>query len=72
MLVMPNFYLAQAPALPQDREAGAEIGETEEESQEGQGRDLREGEEEEGTQVHQEAGRDLGGGGDRDLGQGIV
>ena len=69
---MLNFNLAQAPALHQDREAGAEIRETEEESQEGQGQDLREGEEEEGTQVHQEAGRDPGGVGDRDLGQGIV
>ena len=65
----PIFNLAPVPALPQDREVGADIGE--EASQGGQGRGHREGEEEGGTQAHQEADRDPRGGGARDLGQGI-
>merc|ERR1719350_2720279 len=66
--VLVDQGAAPAPVLPQDREVGVEIGE--EESQGGQGRGHQEGEEDGGTQAHQEADRGQRGGGARDLGQG--
>ena len=67
-----NSTLAQARALLQDQEVGAEGREAGGERQGDRSLGLREGEEEEGTRAHQEADPDQGGGGDPDQGQGRV
>ena len=69
---MKNYILAQARALLQALEVGAEGREAGGESQGDPSRGLREGEEEEGTRALQEADLDRGGRGGQDPGQGRV